>query len=283
MSTQHTPAVIYKEPELFYEAKIREEILKRYNIAFEVFMAEQYSRIHYSELMDDSTDESFASKQRLISWINDNTKGKEVRAGILTRYKIEHPEHFENGIWQARYFSYFVHYAKGLLTDETFVKKKEIADEFAKSFKNEQWYWQAVAVLGAKLLEYLYDMNALQTDIAKAYVRQIKLSRQLLKSIGRIMGRVAKNYGENYGYDNIEEVKEAILEIRQNIEETFKQQMRMSYEIFKSQKEYQIYLAYRKIIKNDILEIYRENLKLPEPSFSVQENKLNQLEAGCLN
>lgn len=283
MSTQPTPTAIYKEPELFYEAKIREEILKRYNIAFEVFMAEQYSRIHYSELMDSSTDEALTSKQRLISWINDSTKGKEVRAGVLTRYKIEHPEHFENGIWQARYFSYFVHYAKELLTDETFVKKKEIADEFAKSFKNEQWYWQTVAVLGTKLLEYLYDMNALQTDIAKAYVRQIKLSRQLLKSIGKITGKIAKNYRENYGYDNIEEVKEAVFAIKQSIEETFKQQMKMSYEIFKSQKEYQIYLAYRKIIKNDILEIYRENLKLPKPSFSVQENKLNQLEAGCLS
>jgi len=270
LSTQHTPAVIYKEPELFYEAKIREEILKRYNIAFEVFMAEQYSRIHYSELMDDSTDESFASKQRLISWINDNTKGKEVRAGILTRYKIEHPEHFENGIWQARYFSYFVHYAKGLLTDETFVKKKEIADEFAKSFKNEQWYWQAVAVLGAKLLEYLYDMNALQTDIAKAYVRQIKLSRQLLKSIGKITGRVVKNYGENYGQDNIEEVKEAILAVKQSIEETFKQQMKMSYEIFKSQKEYQIYLVYKKEIRSDISQIYLEESQLRSPiQFSL--------------
>ncbi|WP_065214132.1 hypothetical protein [Thermoanaerobacter sp. YS13] len=42
-------------------------------------------------------------------------------------------------------------------------------------------------------------------------------------------------------------------------------------------------LAYRKIIKNDILEIYRENLKLPEPSFSVQENKLNQQEVRCIN
>lgn len=217
MSTQHTPTAIYKEPELFYEAKIREEILKRYNIAFEVFMAEQYSRIHYSELMDSSTDEPLTSKQRLISWIN------------------------------------------------------------------EQWYWQAVAVLGAKLLEYLYDMNALQTDIAKAYVRQIKLSRQLLKSIGKITGRVAKNYGENYSYDNIEEVKEAILAIKQSIEETFKQQIKMSYEIFKSQREYQIYLAYRKIIKNDILKIYREELKLPESSFSVQENKLNRLEERCLN
>ncbi|SDF02849.1 hypothetical protein SAMN04244560_00130 [Thermoanaerobacter thermohydrosulfuricus] len=264
MNTQHIPAVIYKEPELFYEAKIREEILKRYNIAFEVFMAEQYSKIHYSELMEDDVDESLASRQRLISWINDNTRGKETRAGILTKYMLEHPEHFENGIWQARYFSYFVYYAKNLLTDETFVKKKQIADEFKKSFKNEEWYWKAVAVLGAKLLEYLYDMNALQTDIAKAYVRQIKLSRQLLKSIGKITGRVAKNFGENYGYDSIEEVREAIFAIKQSIEETFKQQMEMSYKIFTSQKEYRIYLAYHETIKNDILEIYKEVPKLPE-------------------
>lgn len=264
MNTQHTPAVIYKEPELFYEEKVREEILRRYNIAFEVFMAEQYSKIHYSELMEDDTNESLASKQRLISWINDSTRGKEARAGILTRYRVEHPEHFENGVWQARYFSYFVYYAKNLLTDETFVKKKQIADEFKESFKNEEWYWKAVAVLGAKLLEYLYDMNALQTDIAKAYVKQIKLSRQLLKSIGKITGRVAKNFGENYGYDSIEDVREAISAIKQNIEETFKQQMEMSYRIFASQKEYQIYLAYRKTIKNDILEIYKEVPELPE-------------------
>ncbi|ERM91483.1 hypothetical protein O163_10485 [Caldanaerobacter subterraneus subsp. yonseiensis KB-1] len=251
MNTQHTPTLIYKEPELFYEAKIKEEILNRYNIAFEVFMAEQYSKIHYSDLMDDTADEPLSSKQRLLSWINDNTRGKEVRAGILTKYRLEHPEHFRNGVWQARYFSYFVHYAKKLLTDETFVKKKEIADEFDKSFKNEHWYWQAVAVLGAKLLEYLYDKNALQTDIAKAYVKQIKLSRQLLKSIGKITGRVAKNYGENYGDYNFDEVKEAILAIKQIIEETFKQQLAYSYQIFKSQKEYQLYLAYRKTIKNE--------------------------------
>lgn len=264
MNTQHTPVVIYKEPELFYEEKIKEEILRRYNIAFEVFMAEQYSKIHYSDLMEDDTNESLASKQRLISWINDNTRGKEARAGILTKYTLEHPRHFDNGVWQARYFSYFVHYSKNLLTDRTFVKKQQIADEFKESFKNEEWYWKAVAVLGAKLLEYLYDVNALQTDIAKAYVKQIKLSRQLLKSIGKITGRVAKNFGENYGYDSIEDVREAVFAIKQNIEETFKQQMQMSYKIFTSQKEYQIYLAYRKTIKNDILEIYKEIPQLPE-------------------
>jgi hypothetical protein len=270
LSTQPTPTAIYKEPELFYEAQIREEILKRYNIAFEIFMAEQYSRIHYSELMDSNTDGVLTSKQRLISWINDNTKGKEVRAGILTRYRLEHPEHFKNGVWQARFFSYFVYYAKELLTDKTFVKRKEIALEFQNSFKNEQWYWQAVAVLGAKLLEYLYDMNALQTGIAKTYIKQIKLSRQLLENIGRITGRIAKNYGESYEKDNFDEVKSAITLIKNSIEETFKQQMLLSYQIFKSQKEYQTYLEYKKTIYKDIEKIYYSEI-LQLPKFSGQQ------------
>jgi len=266
LNTPHTPTAIYKDPERYYREEVKKEVLNRYNIAFEIFMAEQYSRIHYSELMDNSIDEPFASKQRLISWINDNTKGKEVRPGILTKYRLEHPNHFENGIWQARYFSYFVHYAKGLLTDETFVKSKKIADEFNRSFKNEQWYWQAVAVLGAKLLEYLYDKNALQTDIAKTYIRQIKLLRQLLKSIGRITGRVAKNYAENYGYDNMETVKEALFVINQSIEESFRQQLALSYQIFKSQKEYQYYQLYRESIEKDIAQIYRDGiLEIKQP------------------
>ncbi|ERM91482.1 hypothetical protein O163_10480 [Caldanaerobacter subterraneus subsp. yonseiensis KB-1] len=32
----------------------------------------------------------------------------------------------------------------------------------------------------------------------------------------------------------------------------------------------------------NILEIYKESLELPEPSFPAQENKLNQLEVRCL-
>lgn len=89
MNTPHTPTAIYKDPERYYREEVKREVLNRYNIAFEIFMAEQYSRIHYSELMDNNIDEPFASKQRLISWINDNTKGKEVRPGILTKYREE--------------------------------------------------------------------------------------------------------------------------------------------------------------------------------------------------
>lgn len=271
MNTQLTSTAIYKNPEQFYEQEVRREILNRYNTAFEIFMAEQYTRIRYSELMDVKND-AYASKQRLLSWINDNTAGKSTRAGILTKYRESHPEHFENGIWQARYFSYFIHYAYKLLVDKSFVKEEKIADEFARSFKNEEWFWQAVAVLGAKLLEYLYDMNALQTDIAKAYVRQIKLSRRLLEDIGRITGRVAKNYSESYG--DMEEIDAVMAEIRRNIEETFRQQIALSYQIFKSQKEYQFYQAYKQLIRNDIVQIYRKEILQIEKNTEKNKEKI---------
>jgi len=263
LNTQPTSTVIYKNPEQFYEQEIRREILNRYNTAFEIFMAEQYTRIRYSELMDVRND-VYASKQRLLSWINDSITSKGTRPGILAKYRESHPEHFENGVWQARYFSCFIYYAYKLLVDKAFVKKEKIADEFSRSFKNEEWFWQAVAVLGAKLLEYLYDMNALQTDIAKAYVKQIKLSRRLLEDIGRITGRVAKNYNENYGDD--EEINAVMAAIRRNIEETFKQQISLSYQIFKSQKEYQLYQEYKQLIRSDIIQIYqKEILKIENP------------------
>lgn len=272
MNIQPTPAAIYKNPAQYYEEEVKREVLDRYNTAFEIFMAEQYTRIRYSELMD-IENKNYASKQRLLSWINDNTAGRGIRAGILTKYKESHPEHFENGIWQARYFSYFIYYAYKLLTDKVFVRDKKIADEFARSFKDKEWFWQAVALLGAKLLEYLYDKNALKTDIAKAYVRQIKLSRRLLDDIGHITGRVLKNYGTNYG--NAEEVEPIITAVRKNIEDTFRQQLALSYQIFKSQREYQFYQMYGNIIKNDVIKIYREEIL-----EAGENNKSTELNTG---
>ncbi|SHF43295.1 hypothetical protein SAMN02746089_01906 [Caldanaerobius fijiensis DSM 17918] len=249
MMPQDTPSAelietfLNPESAVFKKAKRAVEI--EMNIAFEVFMAEQYSRIHYSDLMEDVPEE-LASKDRLVSWLNDYRRGKIVRPGLITLYKNNNPGHFQDGIWQARYFCLFVKYLKEMLTNQQYVRNKKIAENFALSFANSDWYWSAVGISSLKLLENLYKQNALQTSIAKAYIRQTLIARELLNSVGKIIGRSTKNH-------DAYEMKDILPQI---VEKSFKQQLKCSFDIFANNKEYLIYRKYVREIYGTLQTIY---------------------------
>ncbi|QSQ10595.1 hypothetical protein H0A61_03005 [Koleobacter methoxysyntrophicus] len=241
-------------PDLYLYKETEKRIKDDLNTAFEIFIAEQYSRLRYSDLMPDGKP-GLASKTRLVSWLNDNASGKTIRHGVITKYKNDYPSHFLDGIWEARYFGFFVGYMKQLLTSKKFIKSRKIADEFSRSFADEEWFWQAVAVAGAKLLEDLYERGGLRTDIAKAYIRQIKLSRELLDNLGRIAGRIAKNCGERYGRESIDAVQGSLETIKDVVESSFKEQLRSSFEIFSNRSEYRIYLRYKEEIRKNFVQV----------------------------
>lgn len=74
-------------PDSYIFKQTEEKVRKELNVAFEIFIARQYSCIHYSDLMDDMPDE-LASKDRLIKWLNDaKCKGKISRKGVITLYR----------------------------------------------------------------------------------------------------------------------------------------------------------------------------------------------------
>lgn len=239
-------------PDSFIFKQTEEKVRKELNIAFEIFIARQYSCIHYSDLMDDMPDE-LASKDRLVKWLNDaKYKGKISREGIITMYREKNPQYFKNGIWQASSFCNFVLFMKKNLLDTKYVKKQEIADTFKRSFMSDEWYNSAVAVAGAKLLEDLYDRHALLTDTAKAYIRETKLARQMLSSVGKIIGRDGKNH-------DISDLKEDMTNI---VEHVFKEALKNAFQLYVDKPEQKCYLKYEKTIRQNLMDIQNSELLL---------------------
>jgi hypothetical protein len=237
------------DPKSYLYKMTEDQIKNEANIATEIFIARQFSRVHYEDLMSSSSiPEGCASKNRLIAWINDYVRGKYKRMGVISRYKYERPEDFVDGIWQANSFGSFAQFMKDVLTDFKFTRNKKISDEFKRSFLSEEWYWEALSISGLKLLEDLYKHNALQTNIAKAYIRQVILSRELLSKVGLIIGRSTKNHDAG----DIQQQLENVFEI------TFKNQLKAAFDIFKNYEEYKIYLKFRKPISNNLKMIYSE-------------------------
>ncbi|MBE0069848.1 hypothetical protein [Thermoanaerobacterium thermosaccharolyticum] len=239
-------------PDSYIFKQAEEKVRKELNIAFEIFIARQYSCIHYSDLMDDVPD-GLASKDRLIKWLNDaKYKGKISREGIITMYREKNPQYFKNGIWQASSFCNFILFMKKNLLDTKYVKKQEIADTFKRSFKNDEWYNSAVAVAGLKLLEDLYDRHALLTDTAKAYIRETKLARQILSSVGKIIGRDGKNH-------DISDLKEDMTNI---VEHVFKEALKNAFQLYADKPEQKCFLKYEKTIRQNLMNIQNSELLL---------------------
>ncbi|OAA87592.1 hypothetical protein [Clostridium ljungdahlii] len=138
---------------------------------------------------------------------------------------------------------------KEILTDFQFTKNRKISDEFKRPFLNEDWYWEALSISGLKLLEDLYKHDALQTNIAKAYMRQVILSRDLLGKVGLIIGRSTKTHDAK----DIKQQLENVFEI------TFKGQLKSAFDIFKNYEEYKIYMKFRQPILSNLRTIYLEN------------------------
>lgn len=179
----------YLESPLAYLTEV-----ERYRIAIEMFLVKSLTHIHYNSLMSD-VPEGTASKDSLISWINDrNTTEKEDGYGVITRYKISNPDHFENGKWKAEKFGHFLGYASELLRDPNFFGKNKGAYRiFRDSFKSDEWWYKATSVIALKLLEDLYKNNGMLSIYAEEVIRTNFATREILSASGRIVGRVGKN------------------------------------------------------------------------------------------
>lgn len=105
------------KPNAYILAEAQQLVQRQLNTACEIYIVEQYARVHYADLMG-SVPDGFASKDRLVNWLNDYTRnGKVVREGVISKYKKDFKDNFKDGIWQASNFCVFIGYLKNLLTD----------------------------------------------------------------------------------------------------------------------------------------------------------------------
>lgn len=236
------------------EQYIKEENLRRtereLDIATEIFIAQKQA-IHYADIMTISN-EALASKSKLISWLNDSyRKEKLVRPGIITLYKANNPDHFKDGKWEARNLALFIHYALSCLTDSRIVKKQQNVEIFLDSIQEEEWFVQAVGLMGTKLLEDLFRADALKSKVAYSLLSCTITNRIMLEKIGKIVGRV----GKNQMYDLEPSLQNEIIRC-------FKKQIAVQLEIAKEEEEYKIYKEHERAIKKSLFHV-REEVSSP--------------------
>lgn len=233
---------------------VKEESLRRtereIDIATEIFIARKQA-IHYRDIMSISN-KNLASKNKLISWLNDNRRNKRfVRAGIITLYKTNHPNHFHAGKWEARNLALFIRYALACLADKTVVKNQNNVNIFLDSIQDETWFVQAVGLMATKLLEDLYYSDALKSEVAYSLLNCTITNRLLLDKIGRIVGRVGKNHEQDWSADFVKE-----------IHQHFKQQIVTQLHITENHKEHKIFKYYEPDIKKS-LRLARKQITSP--------------------
>lgn len=185
-----------------------QELNKEIDIATEIYISTNYTRMNYSELMND-IDEGLATKDMLTSWLNDSVRNGQVsRPGIITLYRFQFQKQFTDGKWNPRYFVNLINFAFERLIDVSFMKDKKKVELFEKSIKDKKWFHGAVGVIGLKMLEYLFKKNALISDAANNHIGANYMHRKMLESFAKIAGRVAKN--NNMHSSDMNELKYSI-------------------------------------------------------------------------
>lgn len=217
----------------------RRMVEREMDIAAEIFVA-QKQVIHYSDIMSNKT--VYASKAKLISWLNDNNRNKtSPRAGIVRLYKYNHSDHFQNGKWEARNLALFVQYALSCLADKSVVKNQKNANIFIDSMQNQEWFAQAVSLMSTKLLEDLYYNDALKSKVAYSLTHCALTTRILLEKTGKIVGRAGKNQNCNLPDD-----------YRSEITNYLKEQIKVQLKIAECHEEHAIFKKYEPSLRSSI-------------------------------
>ena len=236
----------FLNPEQYVKEENLRKTEKELDIATEIFIAQKQA-IHYTDIMTISN-EALASKSKLISWLNDYCrKGKIVRPGIITLYKANNPNHFKEGKWEARNLALFVHYALSCLTDDRIVKNQQNVEIFLDSIQEEEWFVQAVGLMGTKLLENLYRADALKSKVAYSLLNCTISNRQILEKVGKVAGRIGKRQENSWGNN-----------LQKEFAEWFKQQATIQLEIAREDKEYNIFLDHEKAIRESLFYVREE-------------------------
>ena len=118
---------IYKvsTPSDIADEMLRNQLISDYqrklDVAMELYIFEQFTALHYSDHSVDAPD--VMSARSLVTRLGDfrrksyddkdgTAHNAVFREGICTRYQNGFPNHFDSrGIWQARYFVDYVHFA----------------------------------------------------------------------------------------------------------------------------------------------------------------------------
>ena len=228
--------------EMIYKEQLREEL----SVATQLHMARNFVHIHYSDIMSDSSE--YASKTRLISWLNDYERGGLVkRLGIINKYKIDRPQHFTNGKWNAAYFVEFIAY---MVNELESIQDKKVRGDFMRSLKSRDWFDKAIAVAGMKLLLNLYGANALTSEVARATLSNTLTAQNVLEKVGKISGRVVKH--GMYG-NELEAMKMLM-------DDYFKESFRNSLKAMEHHEEYSIYRKHERLITGNIDKVFNQNL-----------------------
>ena len=231
---QNMPSLLNPSSYITYQALKRQE--HEICVAIEIYLAEKCARIHYADLMD-NLPSHLASKDSLLAWLNDKVvKGQLVRKGIISLYKQERPEDFEDGMWKPINFPLFVKYAAEKLTNKDFVNSRKLAETYSRSFQDAVWLSKASAVMGLKLLEELHKHGQLRSVAAKAILDMNANSRELLEKNARTISRIAKN--------NCFSV-EAMRDMQRNFEEYYKKQWQKELQRHSQHEEYRLLQLYK--------------------------------------
>lgn len=198
--TKNKRKVLQTKEFLVSDRKLRENPLShlsdldKQRIAIELYLVKSLTNVHYQSLMS-TVPKNTASKNSLLAWINDrNTEDKQDGLGIISRYKLSNPEHFENGKWKTEKFGEFLGYVADLLRSKSFFGNNKNAYKlFRESLKYDDWWYKATAVITLKLLEDLYKNNGMTSVFAEEILRTNFATREILSASGRIIGRVGKN------------------------------------------------------------------------------------------
>lgn len=231
------------------EAESKAAVIKEINIASEYYIIEKNAAIYYGDIMGD-VPPGCASKSKLISRLNDYTS-KSYRPGIITLYERECPKHFVGGKWQAMYFAEFIEFSTFKLIDIEFIGNKNRVQEFCNSVQNVNWFHQAVAVSSLKLLERLYDQNALQSRYARTIIDYINMERKLRIDIAKIVSRAAKNH-------NCHELKQ---EFESSIHDHLFKPLIERAKLNASNDEKRLYKKYCDLINRGLMDIRKSAIK----------------------
>lgn len=167
---------------------------KEANIAAEVYMLDHCTGLRYNDLMSKVGSHQISSTS-LLAYL-DSRGGRE---GIIEQYKRNFPSHFDRlGKWQARYAFDFWRFVCECLTSSKsggMLRTKQRALFGQNSLNDPRWMEQMMAASSLRLLEDLYDSNALASNSARSAIRTIRLTRDIIDGLAASNNRTAKRNG----------------------------------------------------------------------------------------
>lgn len=177
------------DPEKLLTKRCIQEVEAKLDIAMEVAITESMG-LYYKDVFNNIDSDKYAAKNSFLSYLRDykqtRKNGDVFRKGIMTLYEESYPEHFEGGIWRARYFFNFVEFMVERLVDKNFVKTQAKVSLFKTSLNDKDWFKKAVTLSGVKLLEDLLQKDSLRSGWARTAVAYTLNTRALIEKLAAI-------------------------------------------------------------------------------------------------